>query len=373
MPHAPPSRHPSAARPGLRRALAALAAAALVLPGAARAATKTFSANSLIIPVQIEYQSDEGIVGAYGLVYSILRRNPQRIADGQRPVTFHWAIAPNKLSQYRCNTNTVDVPTYGSFNDNDGCDFTVQLSTGSPVALLTPTNGELSPFDVFQSSYTVTGGPARGDSTPVNASRPTMKYLGGAWIVDATDRQAFIEMLGQYPELAQYRTAANDKYVRIHSAKTSFTAPIVRILNQKPPRIAVVDTNGASFLVDVLAASGLDAITNWDADLPNGVVIEKVSAATLLDSDAANGFPHGRLNEIEGTGASARNRYGLIWIPDGGVTMTADRAANLKWFLDSGFGAYVEANSIDSVENDAASRLHTVAGIQDATSDVAYY
>jgi len=141
-----------------RAGLAVAIAAALVLPAAARAGkNRDFATGSLIIPVQIEYQDDDAVIDAYGLVYSILRRNPERIAAGQKFVNFYWAIAPNKLSQYRCNTNTNTLPTYGAPNDNDGCDFAIQNAEGRPVARLKADNTEEVDFPVWTTSYDSTG------------------------------------------------------------------------------------------------------------------------------------------------------------------------------------------------------------------------
>ena len=344
-------------------AMALMAVGALALPGPALAANRTFAINSLIIPVQIEYQEDDGVIDAYGLVYTILRHNPDRIAAAKRPVTFYWAIAPNKLSQYRCNTNTDILPSYGTLNDNDGCDFAIQSASGSPVALLNPDNTEQSPFDVYATAYTVTGGPTRGALVSVGGSRKVMKYLGGAWVVDATDRQAFFEMLADYSsELAQYRSsAANVNYVKIHSARIGFTAPVVRKLAARPPLIAVVNTTGASFLTDVLLQAGLGTVQNpWIQTPPNGTVFEYVNPATFLTGDAT--YPRGILNS---------NRYGLVWIPDGGITVGAAEMANLSYFVDQGYGAYAEANSLESLEN-SGFPYHTTTGATTINPNLAY-
>lgn len=374
-----PARGAPATRLGAWVALAAV----LALPAGARAANRTFAINSLIIPVQIEYQEDQGVIGAYGLVYSVLRRNPERIAAGQRPVTFYWSIAPNKLSQYRCNTDTNALPRYDAFNDNDGCDFAVQSAAGSPVALLMPDGTSKSPFGtaaneyVYQTAYTVSGGPARGSTYLIDASKTVVKYLGGGWVVDATDRQAFIDMLAQYPELAQYRNVASATYVRIHSAQTSFVAPVARTLKNKPPLIAVANTSGASFLTDVLGQAGLNQIPNWNAAPPDGQVYELVDAstnqisttlATLFSSNVSflnKTWPHGYVNS---------GRYGLVWMPDPGAsafTLDADQVSNLSRYADQGTGAYVEASSIDGVEN--AGDYQTPTGIGAVNPNIAYY
>jgi type IV pilus assembly protein PilY1 len=231
----------------LAAALAALVAA-VAAPGQARAANKIFAAGSLIIPIQQEYQTDEGAVATYGFIYSLLRHaEDSPLPTGcTKPFTIYWAIAPNKLSHHRCNTNTNTLPSYASYNDNDGCDFAIQSADGVPVAELTSAMTEAAPFNVFATDYVAASGPRRGAIVSVgNAAaspkKTVMKYLGGPWIIDATDRQCFLSMLKNFPELAQYHkngastVNANGKkaFVAIHSARASFTAPIARIMNRK--------------------------------------------------------------------------------------------------------------------------------------------
>ncbi|MFY3742902.1 hypothetical protein ACOQFB_03255 [Anaeromyxobacter sp. Red801] len=369
QPHTPARRRATGAL------LTALALGALALPGAARAANKTFSSGSIIIPTQLEYQTDDGVIASYGLVYAVLLRNLEAsLPTGcTKPVTFYWAIAPNKLSQYRCNTNTNALPRYDAYNDNDGCDFDVQSADGVPVAALTASGGEQAPFSAWETAYTVASGPARGATVNLgdkNASpkKTVMKYLGAPFIVDATDRQCFLTMLDTYPELAQYHKdgTGSAHYVRIHSARASFSAPVARQLNQKPPLIAV--TGGkAAFIINVLENAGLDAITSWN----QGVVIDQKTEAELLDITVDN--PQGLINNLD-------KKYGLFWGADAMAALTLAQRGNLNTFLNRGKGAYVEAASIDQLENrpDPADLvttrpLVTTTGIVDYTPNVAYH
>src|SRR5512140_78965 len=110
-----------------RRATLALSLAAVVaVPSLSRA--DDFASGSLIIPASIEYQSNNGMLGAYSLVYAALYLNSQSTT----PIPIYRSIAPNKLSTYRCDTMHSDpavasnLPDYERYNDNDGCDFMVQ-------------------------------------------------------------------------------------------------------------------------------------------------------------------------------------------------------------------------------------------------------
>lgn len=371
----PTQPHTSRRHRAARALLAAAALAVLALPAAPRAANKTFSSGSLIIPTQLEYQGDDAVIAAYGLIYAVLLRNTEATLPTGciKPVTFYWAISPNKLSQYRCNTNTNDLPRYDAYNDNDGCDFEVQSADGVPVAELNAASGETAPFQVSRTAYSVASGPSRGTLVNVadkdaNPKKTVMKYLGAPFVVDATDRQCFLKMLDTYAELAQYHKdgAASTHYVKIHSARASFTAPVGRQLNQKPPLIAV--TGGkADFIVNVLANAGLDAIASWD----QGVVIDRKTEAELLDITVAD--PLGLLNNID-------KRYGLFWGADEMAPLTVAQRRNLNTFLNRGKGAYVEASSIDELENRPVATdpvvtrpLVTTTGIVDYTPNVAYH
>jgi type IV pilus assembly protein PilY1 len=363
----PVPRTDPAARPVRVRQQHCLAAALALLawPAASLAANHTFSSNSLIIPMQQEYQTDDGLIAAYGFIYTVLYKSAPLPSGCTKPVTFYWAIAPNKLSQYRCDTNTNVVNNwYATYNDNDGCDFAVQSADGVPVRLLQPDNTELATrFTVFRTHYTASNGPDRGGGTSymadptANPKRTVAKYSGGAFVVDSSDRQCFLSMLSSIPELAQYRSATtNARYVNIHSAKASFDAQYARILNQRPPTIAVTGLHDDK-IENVLQNAGLDAIANWNT----GAVYEYHSEAELLDSTAADA--HGLLN-------NGTKNFGLFWGADG-MTATAAELANLDFFLDRGLGAYVEADSIDDVEMNSQ-RLMTTTGVTDRTGNVAY-
>ncbi len=369
----------SAARPTPAAAAVAAALALLAAPEAGRAANKTFAANSLIIPAQIEYQSDGGLLSAYAMIYTVLLKNDPLPTGCTKPVTFYWAISPNKLSQYRCNTNTNALPDYSRINDNDGCDFVVQSADGVPVAQVGATNAEVAPFNVWLSAYAAATGPARGVQFQVSpttkncngvAGSPTcprtvMKYLGGAWVVDATDRQCFLGMLQNVPELAQYHKngATDPHWVEIHSARATFTAPVARMMNQRAPRIAVVGPSAkAAFLESVLSNSGLDAIANWD----NGVVFDYGDETTMLSSTATD--LQGKINSL----LDGKPRYGLLWGVDA-MTVSAAQMTNIDFFLDQGFGAYIEANSIDAIENTTGMPLLTTTGVNTDNPNIAYY
>ncbi len=172
-PHADPRRLP-------RTWAAALLAASLALPAAA--SERNFAANSLIIPTQMEYQTDCGMISAYGLVYTLLYKNAALVTAGRRPITIYWSIESRKQSHHRCDTRTAVAPSFSSYNDNDGCDFAIESASGQPVALLQDNNAELAPFNVYSTSYDATTGEVTRDATqvPIDASTRMVKYQGAS-------------------------------------------------------------------------------------------------------------------------------------------------------------------------------------------------
>ncbi len=369
--------HPRSPRAG--RTAAALLALALLWPAPASAARRMFSSGSLIIPSSIEYQSDGGILSTYGLVYVTLWKNASRVAAGLKPITFYWAVEPMKLSQYRCNTMTSTLPSYGpSYNDNDGCDFAVQSASGLPVELV---DAPGAAFDVSNITYAPATGPTRASTThSIGTSTTVVKYLGGVWIVDATDRQAFLDMLATTPELAIFHSAGatSSSYVNIHAARANFVAPVASYLSTKPAAIAVVGSNQYSFLMNVLANAGIctaSTITTCAGVYGTtpatwGDVYDYyANPADLLDN--APGYPNGRIN-----GTVNNRSYGIVWAGDqawsGNIPSTQE--AHLASFLDlKGNTFFAEYDSIPNVENVAS--FQTTGGVTavSAASQVATY
>jgi len=254
-----------------------LVAAALVLPSAAPAYERNFAANSLIIPTQMEYQDDCGMISAYGLVYTLLYKNKELLAETppRRPITIYWAIEPRKQSHHRCDTGTSVAPSYSTPNDNDGCDFVVESGApvGQPVALLQNNNIELAPFNVSRTSYNATTGEiTRGTTTPISSSTTMVKYQGGLWIIDAVDRATVLDLLANDPLFDKFRsggtcgglprTPGDLHQVNIHSARINFRAPVARQMNEKPALIGLVGADYVSILQAYLVNAGLDDIPN---------------------------------------------------------------------------------------------------------------
>lgn len=385
-------------RTALRTAAAALVALALGLsPGEAAAAKKTFSSGSLIIPASLEYQSDTGVLGTYGLAYIVLWNNAQRVAQNQKPITLYWAVNPKKLSQYHCNTETSTLPSYTGFNDNDGCDFAVQRAAadgGQPVRRLNTDFTEQGAFAISNVNYAPSTGPTRASTThAINAATTVVKYLGGAWIVDATDRDAFISVLQSVPELAQFHavgpngaggvmsanqayTSQTSTFVNIHGAQAAFEASIVSAVTVKPPTIALIGSTQVDFLGNVLANAGICGATQAGGivncggtfaagGFTSGVVFDYYpNLGDLLDP--ATGYPDGRLNGIVNDGT-----YGILWAGDG-TAPTAAQMAKISKFIDARNTFFAEYDAPSNVEA-STTKYMTTGGVDPNHPNVAVY
>jgi type IV pilus assembly protein PilY1 len=374
----------------LRAGLAILVAAALVAPAPSRAAHRSFASGSLVIPASIEYQSDSGLLASYALVYTVLYLNSQLA----HPITFYWAIEQNKLSPYRCDTTHInpnpytdgsgvlhpngDKPSYSAYNDNDGCDFFVQRATadgGQPVKLVDQNGAEQNlSYNVI--TYDSALGPQRTNAMrSVDSTTQMVKYLGGSWIVDSTDSEAFLALLAN-AQLQPFHQSGpsnsnnatnNNLFVNIHKAMHDFTAPVASVLRRKPPLIGLVGGNGGDTakLTDVLVNAGLCSSRNSTGAFANcaGVVYDDYTgnpAALLGDASSA-----GLLNNTD----PSKPVYGLLWLGDGASVDPTYQIPHISTFLDNGNNVFAEYDSIGQMESGL---FQSTAGVNNvpATSQV---
>jgi hypothetical protein len=369
--------------------LAALVALVVAAPGIASAQNRrTFAANSLIIPTQMEYQTDCGMTSAYGLIYSILYKNADRVTAGLRPITIYWAIDSNKQSHHRCDTATNSPPDTSTFNDNDGCDFSVQSAAGQPVARLKADNTEEAPFNVYTTTYTKASGTSSRSSTQaqqIGTSKTVVKYSGGLWVIDAVDRAAVLSLLANDTMVKTFRASnvnctvpsssvtggngtalAGTHFVEIHSARASFTVPVAKIINEKPPIVALVGARAVSILEDYLENAGL-AVLPGAAGTPSahGVIYDVLQPVTDFVSTTA--YPYGAVNMPDTIDVN-RNFYQVLWaphweattqstipangawIPSAGETAVENALRNIARYADAGNGVFAECASIASLE-----------------------
>ena len=298
----------------------------LTLPWTASAVELRFEQGSLIIPMQKAYQDDCGVVSAYGLVYRLLQQN----------VTIYWGVNPAKASHHRCKnkanpTNaTPPVPTSDALFV-DGCDVTVSKDSGKPVSLLDASGNFVEDWSTY-SSLDVPNNMGEA-AFKVNKDRKFLRYMGGPFIIDATDAPRALALLKD-PSLATYfskfRTPANCAskgmggafFVNIHRANNEFVAPIARIINEVPPPIALVrgvnssGVGSVEILVAYLQNAGLKSTAVPD---PNEGTFEKHGLIyDVLDQDkdliSTPTYPKGKLNAPDPL-APTKSFYKVMWAP----------------------------------------------------------
>ncbi|MBA3463040.1 MAG: hypothetical protein H0T46_23995 [Deltaproteobacteria bacterium] len=197
----------------------------------AHAANRTFATGSLIIPMDLSYQST-GMFQAYGLVYQLLRQG----------VHVHWLIEPNKTWHAApCNTA------------GDLCAWDCGVE-GSGVKCTYPT---ASP-DVSAMTKVIwddTGTAARGSALG------THRYRGGPFAIDAADHDKALAIIDAWNDRTKW--AANPWAMRsvfhvttVHEATAAFTGNSAREMVASPT-IAVFADGNEDIATGYLRAAGI--------------------------------------------------------------------------------------------------------------------
>ncbi len=331
----------------------------LSLPWPARATEFRFEQGSLIIPMQKAYQTDCGAVAADGLVYRLL----------QNKVTVYWAVEPTKASHHRCkntaNTSNTNPPSAADKRLLDGCDMTVASEDSRPVSLLQNAAGTVSTADwkTFATS-SPTANMSEGELT-VNAARRYLRYMGGPFIIDASQAAKAITLLKSSPDFEVFRrpepttcVLGTHFNVRIHRANNAFKAPVARVMNETPPPIALVKGYNTSnwgsveILRDYLKNAGLNFPGAEGTFASPGKIFDVLDQNTDLITTGS--YPRGKLNWVDPT--TGKLRYKVMWSPhwDGS---TADQNKlksaldNIAYFVEAGNSIFNECASIETYEN----------------------
>lgn len=340
------------------------------LPWAAGATDLRFEQGSLIIPMQRAYQDECGAVAAYGLVYRLL----------QNHITVYWAVNPNKASHHRCQNSVYPKngsdgvkPTAAEAKAMDGCDLTVATDSGYPVSLLdnvnavTKVNNTWATYDTSSYAPNNTG----EKSFTVDSNDKYLRYMGGPFVIDATQAAAARKLIQDNADFANFRsTTACYKsgspqlgtafHVNVHVANNAFVAPVARVMNQLPPPIALVKGNAVDVLIGYLQHAGLQSDASQNP--PNqgtfeshGLIFDVLDENTDLSSSAA--YPDGKLNYAPDPSNPRKTYYQVMWAPhwEGDVknhsTQLASTLANIAHFVDLGNSSFNECASIQTYEN----------------------
>ncbi|HEY5923800.1 MAG TPA: hypothetical protein VIV11_19090 [Kofleriaceae bacterium] len=225
----------AAKEPLMSKAMSRLAvcvlALALSVPREAAAADRTFEVGSLIIPMDLSYQS-RGMLQAYGLIYQLMKQG----------VHVHWVIDPNKTWHAApCNTQ------------GDLCAWDCGVE-GSGVKCAYPT---ASPdFTATTKVVWDDAGIAARDSI-VGVHR----YRGGPFVIDSVDRAAALAIIDAWNDQAKW--AANPWAMRsvfhvvtVHEATAAFTGNSSREMIAAPT-IAVFADGNEDIATGYLRAAGI--------------------------------------------------------------------------------------------------------------------
>lgn len=208
-----------------------IAASALLVPTQARAADRTFPAGSLIIPMDLSYQST-GMFQSYGLVYQLLRQG----------VHVHWVIDPNKT------WHAASCDTAG-----DLCAWDCEIE-GSGKKCPYPT---ASP-DVMATTKWI------WDDKGVAARDSTLGmhgYRGGPFVIEAADRDQALAIIDVWNDKAKWPAnpwAQRSKFavVTVHEATVAFTGNSAREMIAAPT-IAVFADGNETIATGYLRAAGI--------------------------------------------------------------------------------------------------------------------
>ncbi len=381
----------------------------------ALAETKEFKAGSLIIPATSVFQTDCGAVSMYGLIYNILRANEWLEADpGYGPIEIYYAYNTEKLSPNRCTPTNLHTPPDASTTWTDGCDFSISDSTGTTnvvslvnnkvvaadgIVTTINTNGKSTVYPQYNLSQAITS------AAGVN----TVRYSGGAFVIDKSDADTFLGLLRgsitatdngvtlQYDPWkisdasgnptactfnSSWSTSTVGGWVYIHRALVDFTAPVPKLFNQNPPRLALLalDTaNGTgtlsnNILQGYLSRAGLTFTgangcptnsphKNTASVCPNGD-----TAGEIFDTFDFADVLAGRLDST---------KYKMFWAPHweldsstgGGTTDEKAVVEAISTFLEGKTGVMGECASIQTFDGSNLREASDKAKFQTCTNN----
>jgi hypothetical protein len=201
----------------------------------AQAADRTFDSGSLVIPMDLSYQS-RGMFQAYGLVYQLLRQG----------IHVHWVIDPNKTwHAARCDMA----------GDTCAWDCGVEGSSGK------------CPYPTASPDVTITTKIIWDDNGVVvrDTTLGTHRYRGGPFVIDSADRDAALAIIDIWNDKAKWPTnkwAQRTVFhvVSIHEATAPFTGNVSREM-LAAPTIAVFSDGNEKIATGYLRAAGIPQST----------------------------------------------------------------------------------------------------------------
>lgn len=259
--------------------------------------------------------NDQGIFQAYGMIYEILRAG----------ANVAWVVRSDKT-----DANEFDFSIAGN-----------QSTTGTwtpPVKKIDRTNTDQTTWPDFDP-------PARSIQWTTNAN-VSMSESFNQHIIDYRGGPFVIHKKFLTPEIWQIINAFSN--VKVHYANVSFTAPIDKVLDTVPPKLAILGGGKVDILRTYLQAAGLLGLETL---VFNEVTPKQIIEDTLTTPDA-NG-----------------DKFSLFWAPhwvidkeinapitlSNGTTLQIPAArdqvlSKLRSFMEAGNSAFLECASIESME-----------------------
>jgi MYXO-CTERM domain-containing protein len=215
----------------MQHAIGACLAVLATLSTPARADEQTFDTGSLIIPLDLAYQS-KGIYQAYGLLYELLRQG----------VPVEWVIDPEKAwHQARCDA------------DGNECEWDCAEEGGTADKCPYPT---ASP-DFFAETQVVWSDDGDAPGTVISSHG----YRGGPLVIAAAQRDAALAIIDAWNDKGLWGDnpwADRDVFqvVTVHEATAPFTG-FVRKHMIAAPTIAVFSDGNENIATAYLRAAGI--------------------------------------------------------------------------------------------------------------------
>jgi hypothetical protein len=299
--------------------------------GAAWAAPTDFSAGSWIIPMDACYQTSQGFNGSGSFSGTNQTSTFYASCPDISTNTGHDGIIKAYGLVYRLIQN--NIPVYYILNPSktsvDGTDLTITNNSGNPVDRLSHTNWHYNSF--------------------MSGSHHSISYRGAPFIVSATDVPAALNLLQNDPNFTYTdprtgRVVFRD--VQIHHARVNITqAPVRAILNQLPPKIALMDIGGAA--IDVLQGYLMDA---------------GLSSATATANYPSTGDIFTAFTNVTDftSGGLTTGGFKVLWAPhwDGSNNSSTDRdsiVSQIGSFVDAGNSFFAQCAALATMEGSTSS------------------
>jgi hypothetical protein len=264
-----------------------LIALALSMSPDARAADHTFAEGSLIIPMDLSYQS-RGMFQAYGLIYQLMRQG----------VHVHWVIDPNKT------WHAAPCDTVGDLCAWD-CGIVGSAKCAYPTA---------SP------DFTATSKWIWDDKKLV--ARDTMlgthAYRGGPFVIDSSQHDAALAIIDiwndplKWPANPWAKRSVTGIVTTVHEATVVFTANSAREMIAAPT-IAVFADGNEDIATGYLRAAGIPQSNG--TEFPTGCGASNCGPNTINPDMLTEEAIMGDLGTCSAPNNDHKN--GALWKPDG--------------------------------------------------------